>query len=48
VRGNPLKWLHPHMKQLLDRIQTARRRAGKPDVESLTVSAPGERDMVFR
>ena len=47
VRGNPLAWLEPHLDELVERIQNARATSGKPAIESLTITAPGEEDLCW-
>jgi superfamily II DNA or RNA helicase len=46
VRGNSPKWLKAHMKGLLRRVQEARVNAGKPEIASITILAPGEDKVV--
>ncbi|MBI2893936.1 MAG: DEAD/DEAH box helicase family protein [Deltaproteobacteria bacterium] len=40
--GNPPGWLEPFLPKLVERIQEACERAGRPPIESLTITAPGE------
>lgn len=48
VRGNRPAWLKPHLKALVGRIQEARESGGKPPIESLTITAPGEETICWR
>jgi superfamily II DNA or RNA helicase len=43
---NDLTWLRPHIGELLASIQRAREAGGKPRLESITFSAPGQRALV--
>jgi hypothetical protein len=47
-RGNRPAWLKPHFKALVARIQEAREIGGKPPIESLTITAPGEETICWR
>ncbi len=42
VRGNKPSWLKPHLNDLVARIQEARDAGGKPRINSLTITSPGE------
>jgi superfamily II DNA or RNA helicase len=42
VRGNSPSWLAPHLEQLFERIKDAREAAGKPAIDSITITSPGE------
>lgn len=41
-QGNSPSWLSAHLPSLFERIQEARRFGGKPEIESILVTAPGE------
>jgi hypothetical protein len=43
--GSSFEWLQPHVGDLLERIQGVRDRGGKPTLESITFSAPGEAEL---
>ena len=45
---NPSAWLKPHLPGLFERAQGVRDAGGKPRIKSLTLVAPGEKDLVLR
>lgn len=46
-RGNPPAYLKPHLSELVIRIQDVRAEGGKPRIESLEISAPGETTLTW-
>lgn len=42
VAGNSPRWIEPHLPHLFERVQEARRDGGKPELDSLSILAPGE------
>lgn len=47
VDGNPAGWLKPHLRGLFTRINQLRVDAGKPEVERITIVAPGEEAVCY-
>lgn len=47
VSGNPPGWLEPHLEDLFSRIQSARSRAGKPEIASITVRGPDGEEVCY-
>lgn len=47
VRGNPPQWVAPYLNALAARIQDARESVGKPPIDSLVISAPGQEDVRY-
>jgi superfamily II DNA or RNA helicase len=47
MRGNSPALLEPHLEGILERIQAARADAGKPAIESISITSPGEKKITF-
>ena len=47
VKGNSPSWLKPYLSELMTRIQEARVQGGKPELQSFTITAPGERPVTY-
>lgn len=47
VRGNQPSWLGPFLHALFEKIQSARAKAGKPEILSIAVTAPGSATVRF-
>lgn len=48
AQGNDTRWLEPHLGVLVEAIQGVREKGKKPPIQSLTITGPGSKPVVWR